>query len=769
MVDPEDAIKIVEDFKVYEELNEVMPEEEAKRLARSCLVHLFSEKPPQALIEFLRVPIGGELHPKSISDVPNEDLTSTTNPTSVAEVPEGLHKLLTDLLDGQDLDEDLAKLPPELGTFISGLQAGHMGRSEEAHSYATALPEDSTLQVSLTAFLKRLETRRETGVNPARGLQTKEEASFNGEFLAERDEVLAYCTNSNRPSAIFLKALAVLRAGQLLFLSQGDAERIFPDTGDLIAFPGAGQPRQPARGEIGVWHVAEHETEKRTHFHLASEGRLVYEARLVPFPSTDHDSVREYLKELETRTGRIQLQPHIFQLSDGLVVAPRTDRQDISKDEAFDLGLPAWNSLPAFRLDGRLFVVGPLPKEQSIYECGSLESAAKSLFRGKEFGGSVVGISKAKLRELAVSLGNAESSLIDQRIERVKAGINRLASQADALDALVGVIALRPEVKSRIDAIVEAEAAKKLVERKKLDEDIERLKRERDEWEGRVPRQRDEHKRLRDETSKVMRGAFEKARKEGVSKLLADAAIFQALTPNPAAVVVSDAETQWSARRPSQREFVVGDIDPVGALRKFGIAKQGAAAFTALARAVHRAGLMVSVKGVVARPAVEAWAAALGIRGVVVDVSVGLISDDFVRSLLEQSSTQEALVLLDANLSALDIYGRPLTDLAIGNIAETATSTFPATFLVLSEGLGALPVPRSFEQLSIEIDMDRRYEFQEAAAFDDITLQAGPDAEYRSLSHLWEPGARRLILEIGKLSREDRFLALSVLLSAEAH
>ncbi|MGH8777455.1 hypothetical protein [Paraburkholderia sp.] len=768
MVDPEEPARVVEEFTLYEELREPMPENNARRLARSCLVHLFSDKPPFVLTEFLRTPMGGVSRQKGVAEEPAQTVPALPTPTAAWIVPSGLSKLLVDLVEGHDVDEDLADLPPEFGTFVSGLQAGQLGRREDARAMAAALQDGSVLRLSLEAFLKRRDARRNENSVSVKGLRTQDESSFSGEFFSERDEVLGYCTNASRPSAVFVKPLAIVRPGQVLFLSDDDARSIFPDTGDLIAFPGSGHPRQPVRGEIGVWKVEEHDTEKRTRFHLVSDKRSVFEARMVPFPSTDYDSVREYLKELSSRTERPPLNPYVYQLSDGLVVACRPDRADLNRDETFELGLLEWESLPALRFDGRLFVIGPLPKEQSIYECGSLAFTAKNLFRNKIGNGAAAGLTKAQLRDLAQSLGNGESELTGQRIARLSAELLRLADQREVLDVLVESVAQRAEVRSRIDQVIEFEAAKELAVRTDLQGDIERLQKERAEWEERIRKQRDEHRRLRDETTKVVRSAFDRARNEGMPKLLADAAIFQALSTSvglsPAQPVAS---TSVVSPRTSPRELLVAPSDAVTALRKFGVAKQRATAFSALSKAVHGAGLMLFVKGTVARPAVEAWAAALGARGTLFDVSVGLIDDEVVRAILGSVPPPEVVVLFDANLSALDIYGRSLTDLAITNIARSATVPMPATFMVLSEGLGALPVPRTFEQLSVEIDLERRYEFRDAAYFEGMTLESGAEAEHPSLSRLWELGARRLSEEIDKLQPEDRALALSVLLAEQ--
>lgn len=60
MLDPKPVDKLLEDLRLYEEAGENPPEDEAKRLARSCLVHLFSSAPSDELMSFLRPVQAGE-------------------------------------------------------------------------------------------------------------------------------------------------------------------------------------------------------------------------------------------------------------------------------------------------------------------------------------------------------------------------------------------------------------------------------------------------------------------------------------------------------------------------------------------------------------------------------------------------------------------------------------------------------------------------------------------------------------------------------------
>ena len=134
-------------------------------------------------------------------------------------------------------------------------------------------------------------------------------------------------------------------------------------------------------------------------------------------------------------------------------------------------------------------------------------------------------------------------------------------------------------------------------------------------------------------------------------------------------------------------------------------------------------------------------------------------------TLLKDGHDTQVVVLLDANLSALDLYARRLSDLVIANVTESLVAPAPATFLVLSESLGGLPVPLAFQRVSVCIDLDRVYEFRAEDTFGSTALDLSETSA--PVSKLWNVARRRLEAEVGKLAPEDQALALSVLLSEE--
>jgi hypothetical protein len=80
----------------------------------------------------------------------------------------------------------------------------------------------------------------------------------------------------------------------------------------------------------------------------------------------------------------------------------------------------------------------------------------------------------------------------------------------------------------------------------------------------------------------------------------------------------------------------------------------------------------------------------------------------------------------------------------------------------MSDGVGHLPVPKSFERLSIAIDLDATYDFtspdlpdlmQRAFDFEDGVLQ----------TRLWGPAAQKLREQLSKLDAQTQALVLPVL------
>lgn len=766
MIDPVEPFRVVEEFRNYEEVHEDLPEVDARRYARSCLVHLFRPSPPDSLIDFLRTPIGGqpEARSREIKPVVDEPQASPLPLSHFKDLP----RAIVSLLEGSDTDEFIEGLPTELTSFLTGLQAAGRGQYEETGHAIDSLPADSAIRACLAEFVERHRSNRPGVKGAARGLHVQDREEFDGKYDLENDEVLGYCTNASI-SSVFVRPLAVVRGGQLQFLTDEARRLQFPDSGDLIAFEGGARPRQPRRGEIGVWQVDEHPTSRPTHFHLKSESRTVYEVHEIPFSATDYDPVREYLKDQGVRAVRSSLQPLLFLLKDGLIVGGRADRPDLSKEETFESGLYSWDSLSGVRVEGRVFVLGPLPNQQRVYECVPLATAARKIFKSHAAAGNAPsGLTKAQLRELSQSLDPARTRLDEARIRRIRAELEQLAEENEAFEVLVSELMRQPQVEEKINQLIQMEAAQQGQKKTALQAEIARLQTERGEWDVRIQKLEVQHRELRAETARVIRSAFDKARVQGVA-MLGDLAVFQALAPASSAPSTGGAEplstaSPWMAR-PLIRELDQGDKDVIAMLKGLGVPSQHAAALSGAAASAMRAGLMVCVKGVAARLAVERWARAIGCRAVLVDATVGLLETAPLSSILAVNPSHDVVAVLDANLSALDIYARPILDLVLARVSQPQTVRVPSILLALAEGVGSLPLPKTFVSVSVSLDLDAPYVLHSSSDLEELMSRATDLDEGTLYARLWRPGVERLREEIEKLDPEEQALVLSILVA----
>jgi hypothetical protein len=716
-------------------------------------VHLFADSPPAVLLEFLRSPIGGE-EPEAAPDGGERSVPAPSRPEIHSDE---LTQLFLAFVQGQVLEKYLDAVSPELATFILALQAASRGRLKEAREAFEGLPPDSIARRRLEQFIEQLEARPTR--QPPRGITVQALEPYVGAFDYETDEVVAYCTNSASPNAVFVQPMALLRAGQAYRLNNEIRKNLFPANGDVMAFPpgpGARYPRQPRRGEVGVWRVEEHETDKATHFHLRNETRPVYELFAVPFPSNDYDSVREFVLEGVEKRGASQFQQPLFVLSDGLIVGARPEKTDLSKEESFEAGLLSWNEISILRLEGRMFVLGPLPKEHGVYDCASVGIVVRKLLRPHLSGArGPLGLTKGQISDLVEYFESHEADLTAARLERIRAELSLLEQNKETFEALVRELFAHPQIKERIDGLVREGADRLLENKTEIQGDITRLKKEREEWEQRVQKQKEEHKRLREETTKIVRAAFDKARTDSIGTL-AELAVFQELTGS------KNDDTGFGVFRPVLRELNRIEKPTETVLQEGGISARRASAFSVLGSLVRSAGLILAVRGMAARLIVERWAASVG-KGILVDATIGLLDDSAIRQCINGSERPQVVAVLDANLSALDIYARPLSDAVVSALLEKDGRLQTAVFLSITESVGHLPVPAALQRISITVELDLEYAF-DVENVDDALVEAFDADEGVLTKRLWRPACNRIEECIRALDPREQCLILPLLL-----
>lgn len=770
MLDPKSVDDLVADLRLYEDAGESPPEDEAKRLARSCLVHLFSSDPPAELMSFLRPPQAG-----SMTELPEtkEAPSAAAIKQNSDALPVALGRALVALAEGRDPDEFLSSLPTATASFVAGVQAVRSGHDEEVQMALEALDHQHEARALLVEYAGRNASARTSGAS--RGLQMLRFAHPDDTFSFnfDRDDVLAVCTRDHPETTVFLHPFAIRAAdGSWIDLSNNAyREKLFYSSGDLVAFPGGRDtPRQPKRGEIGIWRVAENKgsnTGHRTNFHIASEKTPVYEVRDVPFASTDYDSVREYIKHQFELGGMVLAKTSLFILRDQLVVGCPAGK-DLARDEGFEAGLPCWRTLSAFRFEGRMLVPGPLPPS-AIYECEALGSSLRKLFASGSWGADKP--TKGLIKKLQELIASGEPGLNSARAARLRAEFATIDQHEGAMAALLEEVMRDPTISAQVDELVKARVDALVAQKEELKKSVQQLEQKQSKLLEQQRQAEKEQKAVAPAVAKAIRGAFDKARGDALGTL-GQVAVFKTLIDElierPAAPVVVGLAPSAPGRASFGAATSVvrspdGVLPPViETLRALGVTPKSARAIEAVGNMAHECGFIFIIDGVAGSVAAEAWLSK-GERSEVFECGFGETDDHAIRGVL--ADAPDALAILEANLSPLDLYARPLIDAVLRRLAGLDGGRFATKVLMsVADGTAALPLPAVVESVSLRVFLDRVPVFvhdnEVAMRLDEIDTAEAPVDWF---ARIWRPARTRVLSHLRSLPIEDAALILAAL------
>jgi hypothetical protein len=165
-----------------------------------------------------------------------------------------------------------------------------------------------------------------------------------------------------------------------------------------------------------------------------------------------------------------------------------------------------------------------------------------------------------------------------------------------------------------------------------------------------------------------------------------------------------------------------------------------------------------------ARLAVESWCYSFGVKKcVVLECAFGITEDQQLKALMQEGP--ELIAILDANLSPIDVYARPVLD-SITDFLSGPLENRELLRVILSttDSLASLPIPKELERISVRISLDTPPQFiSDAEAKMVAELDLDEDEPPAWLTRLWGPAAKRLHKSISELDIENAALAISAI------
>lgn len=575
----------------------------------------------------------------------------------------------------------------------------------------------------------------------------------------EAIDVVGSCTNILESGVRFIKVIGIRKEQDFVELSNAQTIELFPETGDVIWFQGAGHQLGPKLNELGIWRLQKKDfgEAKKVKFHVESFVGPVYDIVTVPYAADESDKIRYWLKKSYVVQPAVK---PIFQLQDGLLVKPvneTTDFERLDYERPFD----AWETLNAVRWQGRFLVLGKLPTPEREWECPPIASAIKKILRNHIEQESFPELSKRHIQQLCLSAEEeADTKSVSTRIERVHKELDRLADHREVTREIVSELLNVPSVRKEIEDAKEQIVSEFIKSKEDISGELEKLRRQKDSVVKEISQKKEDLKLQSAEVTKSVRKAFETAKAAGVDSL-GQIALFQGVLGQNETIATSS--SPGINVSPYTTRMLVAEIaGEKGKLSdKFialGFSKSVARRLELAIEIGARVGFIISFRGSFASLIVREVSVAISRRTVLsIDIPVGLVDAVELDNVLRKDNGVDVVLLRNANNSAMDAYALSLQDIAARRISLGCSDSGPSILVSLSNGISALPLSTSLIETSFLFDLDNiEPENLVDDAEDYIEDIRNRLASSKRGGSTWLIGLSRLLDEISRIDSIDR-------------
>jgi len=94
------------------------------------------------------------------------------------------------------------------------------------------------------------------------------------------------------------------------------------------------------------------------------------------------------------------------------------------------------------------------------------------------------------------------------------------------------------------------------------------------------------------------------------------------------------------------------------------------------------------------------------------EVPMGLVSSSQVARAMKQAGGLRSIVVQNADLSPIDVYGMPIIDALVESAVDDGCSSYRVV-LVCAGGEMALPMPHVINRIAVFVDMDKPWDQEE--------------------------------------------------------
>jgi hypothetical protein len=751
------------------ERNELPHSEEiARKHARSTLRHILDETCDQLLLEFLRTPVGGQRAPGELMPA-DEALVGVEEEVPNDALSEQIALLARAVLDPMSVLRADSEPRSIFERFSRSLALLRLGDVPQFLQERQALADHKEFNAAFEVCINTLGARSHRGFVELAFQDAEESADFDLRSV----EVVAECKNViSGGNAAFLSPVGIWDGSGIHRCSASGYARIFPTNGDIYAPGSTPGVRVPERGELGVWRVEIYETDRPVRARIKRAVTSLAEVVRLPVPSTNHDSVRDALSTIhEAHSSGV-----VFELLDRLLVKPRRRIPDLIK-ERFSEPFDAWSELKGFAWKGRRYALCPPGQPEFLYDCAEPELFLKKLLSLEGRFERQPKLTKSQIKELVESVWEAHHGIDLVRLEGLRRSLDRYVATDELLAGVTAMLLEQPRVKKSLESAMKEAVEKAVALKKELADELRKLSTRKSQLESELREWESTQRKIPSQVTKAIRDAFERARADGV-KALAETAVVQAIAgalgapgsgSSQSSAGITTSDIVWSVDDGRSRQ--PPGLTLAQLLSKIGVSAGRVDAYAKAIEVAASAGVMVAFKGTAGATAAIEVARQVAAGEICIGrVTLGAIdSSACSMQLADSRANGRAIVLTNANLSDIEVYGSTLVEHVVDRLAFAREDKRPLLIVSLADGPSALPLEGTVASICVVISLDANEPLGGMSSGSEL-LEHIEVLEKKSTRRVWRPMVRALLGALERIDESDAQLAAPVILeSIQAH
>jgi hypothetical protein len=680
-----DIEAVISKFLLLESGVESFFDDDIDKYCRRVLVELFSDAPNEKILKFMATPI----------------LKSDNSPLAKGSLDKPSWSLF-DYLKESNFEVDSTSL--EALSDEELLMAAIFSKEKSFHLFAVEIKNRAqNFDIETQAIEKLI-----CGISEGKRQKpkTSELIKIKADYLENISDIdpaevkfIGVIKNIIESGTRFIKVVAIL-SGDIVYQIDSDQRRqLLPESGDIVWLT-KGFRKLLDRDECGIFTVklSDDNGENRSNkFVVKDFVNQVFPVVECPSDASDATGIRLWFKGHEEQ---LAASGSYVNLVGNVLIRPHK-QGPLAID--FDRPVDIFNGGVLYEISGYQYLVGATPGDEQI-DISSPESFFKKIIRSGL--ADRVNLSKGQITHLIEEFSAISTGQNARKIDDIHSFLDELLIKEETLNSLVGELFKAQRVQAEIEERIERATEKKTAHVNELKNEIISLEQQKKGLKTGLDKDKEQHKKIRQNFSSDLKSTFEKGISDG-TKLLADVALFQAfLRSDPAGGRLGE-HVLRSGYQCSVRDVSPSDIEKQLA-KQLNYSVDDLKRLFKAVNLTQSVGLNISFKGSKARLLADIFADNLGFDSVYsFEIQGGAPAIPEMSKNFFSGQKNSVYLIKNYDLTPISVYAPDILDFNyLRFLTGSAQNEGPFTLLVHEESGIGLKAPDSLNKSMVIIDSD---------------------------------------------------------------